>query len=1003
MYYYGYFRSLDQSVDPKGQEYKVVILTGWDGNSNPYPYKTIHHGFFSYKIPDLDKHVELTMTDHPFVTSYNEENVHSPHKSSTANVSFLQSSFNPDFYDPTGLKCVVALLKRDNNVMDMGGYLYNSETGETLYHAFVFDGTRLVDIGYRPESIDSFCYTTEWIGFATPDILSGEYSHIEDRFTLNAQDAYSVLKYKKYRYKGDSRVFENLLRNAKDTILELVGALGTYKKIYITNTVRFSGESDTALASLNHQQWNWFDENNEPNEDAMKPVSELTVLDNILGFLGLKAIAWHDGLIITTPEAVGGGFSTYYTYTTNATRSDGIIAYNDSQRTFSQTTDSYIPLGYDITLEDFNGPSMVLSTAEVFNSSKLVVNEYPVGALLPDLSDDHNLTSMGDIQLPNGNFFRTGSTRWYWYWEHECFLPKKDNFIHGEDVDFYYYEADHMQNGWDSALVENPDVSRFLFPGNNYDLGYSPYACVLDNGGFGLGEDATLGKCYETPYKPNRVIYFSTPANGDGYRSDYGDYGSYHGGQYRFKYWQPLFHARTKPFIAKNGMYVAIKGDFTFYNSHVVSTPPLYAIPQQTDKSASSDVRNKKMSAGMGFLPMRIRVGNKYLRFNSILDPVWSSTICDCEMPVDLGGEVYSDVLAFNNPLSFKHTLRNIQDGFYVKLPFDPGVEVDQMDVEIWFSRPLGVCNWLCSCATLTNFEVDIYSQKYVESRKGDKDTSNTNTEYKAKFDDSVVNENDDRNLNVSSNSEKSPRYSMMVAGDSINGYRVVDAVTNVATAHTSLPEQGFVENIMTQHKRPYIILQDDYHRTVFPEMTPISRLRWPTNMGDRRFIPVRFEIDYEYENINMEMREIGINEETPNVSRSDTPRNFRRRGDIINSDSPLWREMIILPSSDDTHIDNFDMALQQMNQRWEASSVTPQVAGLSFQPVFEDGRMVVSIPDELEEYVKVRLLDNGHVEVTTDGEFDDDSGTPITPVRPDNPITTGGDANIEPIEPIEP
>ena len=60
MYYVGEFRSLDQSVDPKGQLYKVLIFTGYDStalnptnlfrsgtmtNVGPYPTKSVVAGW----------------------------------------------------------------------------------------------------------------------------------------------------------------------------------------------------------------------------------------------------------------------------------------------------------------------------------------------------------------------------------------------------------------------------------------------------------------------------------------------------------------------------------------------------------------------------------------------------------------------------------------------------------------------------------------------------------------------------------------------------------------------------------------------------------------------------------------------------------------------------------------------------------------------------------------------------------------------------------------------
>ena len=986
MYYYGYFRSLDTSVDPQGQQYKVVILTDWNGSGNPYPYKavtdTISGAVRTANIPDEDSYVELTLTDHPFVVTYDEDKIHKPHRCSTAAVSFIQSDFNTNFYDATGRKCLVALLKKNYNVEKPAGWssYINHETGERLYKTGVYwSGTSVLAWqGFNMENIDAFCYTTEWIGLATPDVLNTQYSHIEEKFTLTAQDAYSTLKYKKYQFEGDSREFNNLLRNAKETVLSMIANLGVYKNVYITNTVKFIGETDTALSSLSHQQWNWFDENNEPDEDSMKPVSELTVIDNILNYLNLTAVPWQDSVIITTPEAIAGGFNTYYSYKPQYSINN-IVGISSTYRNFVQGDDTYLTLGHDIIIDDFNGPSMTISTEEVFNSSKVIADEYPIGNLIPDFDDDHNIVSKspdGKEELSNNYYFKDANTRMYWYWEHECFWPNKENYIHGEDVDFYYYPYSYSGPGWGTQPIENPSWFGF-----GAQLTVTPFACVLDDGGFQIGTDKTESKCLSSPYNPTRKIYFSTP-QGNGNRGDYGDYGTYNGQSHHFKYWQPMFHVRTKPFVASGKMWFAIKGKWKFYDSGVVTA--LRTIPQQTTETANSTIRDAKMGAGMGFIPMRIRVGNKYLYNSSIYR--WSNSERDCQMFVDLGGETYSNIKAFDHEFQFEHTLRNFSDGFYWPIPISEDDELKPMDIEIWFSRPIGVSQYLCNCATLEDFGIYVYSDEYIASRKGKDSYSDTNTEYKATFDEDIVNANEDVEIKLSSNNIKGPRYSQMVAGNSTDGYRAVTDVNNAATAHTFIPEQGMVESIMRQHKRPYLTLEDDYHNN----FSPISKLRWPTRMGNKRFVPKYFEIDYEYENIRAGIREIGINVETPNVTTCNITRNLRRRGDVINSDAVLWRERRTLESSADITIDDFTASLSESNEHWNITSDTPHTANVMFQPVFEDGGMVVSIPDEIDDALKLRIDDDGHLLITNNGIFPapipDDPPIPPIPPIPDIP-----------------
>ncbi len=61
MYYWGKFRNNDTTIDPLGQEYKVVIFTNYNGTTSPY-------GFAIDGEPILG--TELVMTTSPFIVSY---------------------------------------------------------------------------------------------------------------------------------------------------------------------------------------------------------------------------------------------------------------------------------------------------------------------------------------------------------------------------------------------------------------------------------------------------------------------------------------------------------------------------------------------------------------------------------------------------------------------------------------------------------------------------------------------------------------------------------------------------------------------------------------------------------------------------------------------------------------------------------------------------------------------------------------------------------------------
>ena len=305
MRYYGDFRSIDTNVDPKGQKYRVLIFTNYDG-TNPYQYNRMDFEPVDGQTPHAPivwpiVGTPLTMTANPFTVTYegDPENIYKPYKCSTASVSFMQSAINLDFVNNNGTSTLVVLLKWKNEVSEVNSRMYNRVTGETLNKRIVQnDGQTLFD-DYEPYKFDKFCYSVEWVGFSTPETFSMEYDHDRDQFTLNAQDAFSVLRYAKYQNLGDAVVVP-----MSDILFNLVGSLGTYKKIYITDTVKFQGENVNAILNTCEQQRNNFDEDNKPND-------KLTVLSQLLSYIGLTAIPWHDALILTTPNAIREGWCNY--------------------------------------------------------------------------------------------------------------------------------------------------------------------------------------------------------------------------------------------------------------------------------------------------------------------------------------------------------------------------------------------------------------------------------------------------------------------------------------------------------------------------------------------------------------------------------------------------------------------------------------------------------------------------------------------------------------------
>ena len=73
MYYSGYFRNTDTTIDEAGQLFKVVIIT-------------------NFKKQEYNYGGELMLSDSPFIVTYESEdgNIYKAYKCSTATVGHLQ-------------------------------------------------------------------------------------------------------------------------------------------------------------------------------------------------------------------------------------------------------------------------------------------------------------------------------------------------------------------------------------------------------------------------------------------------------------------------------------------------------------------------------------------------------------------------------------------------------------------------------------------------------------------------------------------------------------------------------------------------------------------------------------------------------------------------------------------------------------------------------------------------------------------------------------------------
>ncbi len=380
MMYYGYFRSIDTSVDPLGQQYKVEIITDFgDGDGYNYLFN-VYSG--QQDIPT--EGTELTMCARPFVVKYEGEagNVYKPYKCSTATVRFMMAGLNENLFANSSRRVMVALLKRNNNVVLKNGRYVDTSNGERDC------GIRPVSIqtsendawwGYTFKDLDRALYTVEWVGFATPNVYNQRYTLTRQEFELECQDALSTLQYCQIVENESYQSFMEFLQAA-------VKRLGVYTHLYFPTAVYVP---DTVLTSslrrLIFNPQNFYDES-EKTYDYLLPI-----LSELMAAIGCTMVAYGDSLYVIQYDAVAAGFNYYYHYElVRASRGYFGLPNEGYYNHVGTALRSYpVTLGKDT----FKGVDTNISVEEVYNKMTLTTNEKVPDTLLPDIKDGELMTA----------------------------------------------------------------------------------------------------------------------------------------------------------------------------------------------------------------------------------------------------------------------------------------------------------------------------------------------------------------------------------------------------------------------------------------------------------------------------------------------------------------------------------------------------------------------------------------------------------------------------------
>lgn len=905
--YYGDFRSIDTSVDPNGQRYRAVIFTNYDGG-DPYLREAIiiERGEYDQFIGYRPMHNRsITMADNPFTVTYegDAENIYKPYRCSTATINFRQSDINLNFLNSNGTSTLVLLLKWNNDVVDDGNRMRNTATGQTITKKNVAYNDFVYFSGYYPWEYDAFCYDVEWVGFSTPETFSMDYSHVTDTFTLNAQDAFSTLQYKKYDWVGNE---ENTVVSFADTFFDFLQKLGTYRKIYVTDTIKFPDVANNVLPLIYSQQNNNFDEDR-------KPTNQLDTLTQILTYLNLTAIPYKNSLILTTPNAITEGWNNYYVY---ALPYNGyVINWPAQGAEYTYTGQEYLSDNYIITADSFADGGTTISTCNIYNSVTANVDEYGVELMLPDITDN-NIYNFHQYDFAHDYFFLNGSTRVYWVWEHDFWHCKS------EYLQTYQYNGTSTDNNaWFTTEVDgNP----------NYGLSsiqWKPTSAIVDDGGVKMERYTTVA---QSPYNPSRKIYFYNP-------NFTGSWAVVGRNEVDGRF-QTMLYSKTKDVVFTGQQYMQITGSWVFYVSNVAifhTMPTTQYINQYVDLDVD-------FAAQWAYIRAKVKCCGKWLK-NTSSDYGWQDTETDVKLYYQI-----RTGKAHGVQTDFQRTYRNF-DGIVVPLPVTGDAAITGA-IEIWLSRPLGCGTITSSCATLSNFAINVIPSNVVYAT-GTKIDEMTDTEFKTEIDENNIGEYTVDDIKLSSDNEKGARFSQVIR----DGYRVMGNVYNVATGNYYFPEQHITNNIANQYSTPTINLQ----MTVHNKITPYSRIQWP-QMAGKTFIPDSIQINYEYETQNITITEIKT-PSTLTTTRRNTTRNYRRNNDLLIANRIADRNVItlqnpqIMPSGTFTATDGYIM--------YNGSET--EVGNITLQSNFNTCNMQLSVPNDMIDEIQF-TVENGALVVTT-------------------------------------
>lgn len=819
MYYYGYFRSSDISKDTDGQLYKVIIITDFNNNG----YRTVAGE-------------ELELGGNPFIVEYSgaDNNIFKPYKCSTATISFYQNNINKDFYSTSGNDVYIALLSKKDNVV------FDRET-ETPYN-------------------DKDRYNVEWVGYATPNAYNQSFESDKDLFELEAQDALSTLQY--FNFKATKE--EVTVTTFYEIIKGIVATTGAYKDIYISNSIKVPTQDiKNVLSYIYVNEQNFFNEDGEP-------LKMLEVLEKILQYLGLTAVAKGNKLYILDYNAIASGYREYHHI--RHIRDNMFIWVEKGYRSWEYWQEKGTALledNVEITKEDFSANGTNYSLSNVYNKVKVTDDFY--------FRDIVDVTDRSYYVKPS-RYSKTGvlvQSSLY-----KLAVDKSDNNgtvitlidpigvkSNCANINFYGYKNNHrlsVNTYWYSQNISNGNFTYDELVSADVDKQYS-YDRFTSN---------EVGAClanYIVDNSIERAIYINTYSRVNGQSLLYGGLSPN-----KFAATENTRQQRIIDFTLNNNVFES--------NDYICISGSLWFSPHPFPNVFNSEyeyfnITNIKASKELNYTWCKLECLGKYWNGEN-----WQDVECCFKLPLDITDET----LAYGNNIKIKTNKTIGKEDFYcIKAPETK----KPTNITLTFMRPWGVDNHDVGLGT-TLIKDFVYTIKKANVSLFDTE-QNSNTEYANTILDSALEEFEDITLDITTYDSKDKDFSSTFCDDSFTEYNYgageldrLKYTHNIITGELITPEEHLISNICRQYQKPNICLELSLNGSYYPYSVFTYHF-----FKDSVFIVDSISTDYANNCSTLRLCEKLFPKVVSTYGKRSKKREYQRNGEIIINDSHIKKD----------------------------------------------------------------------------------------------------------------